>query len=253
MAPKIVLHYFPSNSPLHRWDARCKLLALPAVTLMLLHGNPLILTLYTAILFGLLILSGLPIMRFLRDLRTWWIFLGIIFLFQVLFTSGPRLPGFLWLPVSKEGLRLGILICWRLALILGYAVLFTAVTRSRDLQDGILWFLSPFPSLPRRRIGLMVSLTLRFFTTVLDQSEEIRLAHKARLGDQRRNPFRMAKFMALPVIRRAFCSVEEVTLALVARGYREDLPARCRILPFTHLIPLLFLFVMSLVIWLLLL
>jgi energy-coupling factor transporter transmembrane protein EcfT len=87
----------------------------------------------------------------------------------------------------------------------------------------------------------MVSLTLRFFSIILDQAEEVRLAHKARLGDQNRNPFRKAKFLALPLLRRSFCRAEDVTLAIAARGYRDDLPLQLPKLPLLHLVPLLFL------------
>jgi energy-coupling factor transporter transmembrane protein EcfT len=89
----------------------------------------------------------------------------------------------------------------------------------------------------------MVSLTLHFFTIILDQAEEVNLAHKARLGDRNRNPFRRAKFLALPLLRRSFSRAEDVTLALAARGFRDDLPLQLPKLPFSHLVPLLILLV----------
>jgi energy-coupling factor transporter transmembrane protein EcfT len=140
-----------------------------------------------------------------------------------------------------EGIYLGSFTCWRLGLILGYAVLFTSVTRPREIQDTLIWLLKPVPFIPERRIGLMVSLTLRFFSIILDQAEEVNLAHKARLGDRNRNPFRRAKFLALPLLRHSFSRAEEVTLALAARGYRDDLPLHLPKLPISHLILLFFL------------
>jgi energy-coupling factor transporter transmembrane protein EcfT len=85
----------------------------------------------------------------------------------------------------------------------------------------------------------MVSLTLRFFSLILDQAEEVRLAHKARLGDENKNPFRKAKFLALPLLRRSFSRAEDVTIALATRGFRDDLPLQLPKMPFPHLIPLL--------------
>jgi energy-coupling factor transporter transmembrane protein EcfT len=164
-----------------------------------------------------------------------------LFLFQAFFTPGSGLSTLPWLPISKEGLHLGILSCWRLGLILSYAVLFTAVTRPRELKDTVIWLLKPIPFVPEHRVGLMVSLTLRFFSIILDQAEEVRLAHKARLGDQNGNPFRKAKFLALPLLRRSFSRAEDVTLAIAARGYRDDLPLQLPKLPLLHLVPLLFL------------
>ena len=235
---RIALHYFPGTSSLHRWDARCKFFGLLMVTMTLLQMKIVWLIFDSTLLIGLLILSRLPLRQFFRELKTWLIFLFILFLFQAFFSQGSRLSAPPWLPLSKEGILLGGFTCWRLGLILGYAVLFTAITRPRDIQDTLIWLLKPIPFLPERRIGLMVSLTLRFFTTILDQFEEVRLAHKARLGDQIRNPFRRAKFLALPLLRRSFSRAEDVTLALAARGYRDDLPVQLPKLPFLHLLPL---------------
>jgi len=239
MAQRIALHYFPGNSLLHRWDARCKFFGLLMTTATLLQSKISWLVLDSGLLCGLLILSQLPLRQLARDFRTWAIFLLLLLLFQAFFNPGPRFPAFPWLPVSRDGLRLGIFTCWRIGLILGYAVLFTAVTRPRELRDTLIWFLRPVPFLPERRIGLMVSLTLRFFSLILDQAEEVRLAHRARLGDQHKNPFRKAKFLALPLLRRSLCQAEDVTLAIAARGFRDDLPLQLPKMSRSHLIPLL--------------
>ncbi len=193
------------------------------------------------LLLSLFFLSRLPLNRFLQELRFWAIFLVILFLVQSLWVPGNRLAPFPWLPISEEGLLLGGLTCWRLALILGYALLFTAVTRPRELRDSLIWLLKPIPLLPERRIGWMASLALRFFSRALDQVEEVSSANRARLGDQKKNPIRKAKFLALPILRRSILEAEEVAFALAARGYREDLPLQLPGLPLSHLLPLFFL------------
>jgi biotin transport system permease protein len=246
---RIALHYFPGNSLLHRWDARCKFFGLLMITATLIQSKITWLTFDSILLIGVLIISRLPLRQFFRDFWVWAIFLLILFLFQGLFTPGSRLPAFPWLPVSLEGIYLGSFTCWRLGLILGYAILFTALTRPREIQDTLIWLLKPIPFLPERRVGLMVSLTIRFFSIILDEAEEVRLAHKARLGDQNKNPFRRAKFLSLPLLRRSFSRAEDITLALAARGYRDDLPLQLSTLPFPHLIPLLLFLGSLVVIW----
>jgi biotin transport system permease protein len=219
------------------------------ITATLLQSRVTWLTFDSILLVGVLILSRLPFKQFFRDFWVWMIFLFALFLFQAFFTPGPRLSFFQWLPVSQDGVRLASFTCWRLALILGYAVLFTAITRPRQVQDTLIWLLKPFPFLHGRRIGLMVSLTIRFFSIILDQAEEVRLAHKARLGDLEKNPVRKAKFLALPLLRRSFIHAEDVTLALAARGFRDDLPLQLPKLPFSHLIPLFVLLGSFVAIW----
>jgi energy-coupling factor transporter transmembrane protein EcfT len=249
MAQRIILHYFPGNSPLHRWDARCKLPGLFIVTATLLQAKISWLTLNSGILLGLLILSRLPLIQFLRDFRTWVTFLFFLFLFQIFFTSGPPLPLIPWLPISEDGFYLGLFTFWRLGLLLSYAVLFTAITRPRELRDALIWFLKPIPFLPERRIALMVSLTLRFFSLILDQAEEVRLANKARLANRNKNPFRRAKFLGLPLLRRSFSQVEDMTFALAARGFRDDIPLRLPKLELSHIIPLLMFLVFLTALW----
>jgi biotin transport system permease protein len=238
---RIAFHYFPGNSFLHRWDARCKVLGLLIITLSFLQFRASLFILNSIMLIGFFILSRFPLKQFLREFRFWAIFLFILFFFQILFTQGIRLSLLPWLPISKEGLVLGGITVWRLGLILCYATLFTAVTRPKELQEAITWFIKPVPFLSERRIGLMVSLTIRFFSIILDEAEEVRLAHNARMGDREKNPFRRAKSLGLPLLRRSFSRAEEVTLALAARGYRDDLPLHYPKLPLSHCIPLLML------------
>ncbi len=235
---RIALHYHPVDSWLHRWDARCKTSGLMIITLSLIQFKTPLFLFNSVMLIGLFILSQFPLKQFLREFRLWAILLFILFLFQTLFSSGDRISFLPWLPISKEGLTLGGITVWRLGLILCYATLFTAITRPRELQDAITWFIKPFPFLSERRIGLMVSLTIRFFSITLDEAEEIRLAHKARLGDKNKNPIRMAKFLSIPLLRRSFSRAEDVTLALAVRGYRDDLPVQLNKIPIGQWIPL---------------
>ena len=119
------------------------------ITATLLKTNTSWLVYNSVLLIGLVALSALPLRQLLRDFRTWILFLLVLFLFQAFFSPGSPLPAFPWIPVTREGLLLGGLSTWRLGLVLGYAALFTAVTRPRELQNAIIWFLRPFPFFPR--------------------------------------------------------------------------------------------------------
>ena len=241
MAQRLALHYFPGHSLLHRWDGRCKFLALLMMTATLLQVRVEWLVLNSIVLVLLFRVSGLPLKRLWDDVRGWMIFIGLLFLYHGFFTPGRRIDILPWIPISREGIYIGGLTCWRLSVVLGYAVLFTAVTRPREVRDFFMWLLEPVPFVSGRRVGLMVSLTLRFFSLILDQAEEIRLACMARLGDQTRRPFRKLKTRVLPIVHRSFSRVEDMTFALAARGYQEDIQPEVVRLPRSHMIPLLFL------------
>ncbi len=239
MASGLVFHYFPGNSLLHRWDARCRFLGLVLATFGLLHMNEPALVLFSLLLVGIAASCRLPVKAMAQDLKAWAIFLLFIFLVQVLGSPDAERTFFSWLPVSESSVLAAGLTCWRLALMLCYGVLFTLVTKPRDLQNALIWFLKPFPFLPAQRIALMVTLTLRLLPLIMDQREEVALANRSRLGNQRRNILHKAKFLVLPLFRRSLLRADELALALAARGYREDRPVTLPRIPVSHLLALI--------------
>ncbi|MCE5335931.1 MAG: energy-coupling factor transporter transmembrane protein EcfT, partial [Desulfobacteraceae bacterium] len=234
MAAGLTFHYFPCNSVLHRWDARCKFFGLLVLALGILCMDTAALLIVSLLFAAALAASGIPVRSLAADMKSWALFLLIIFIFQAfsLNESGPAPPA--WWPSDYAQLFPALVTIWRLTLMLCFGMLFTMVTRPRELQDGIIWMLMPFPFLPARRIALMVSLMLRFLPLILDQADEVNLATRARLGNRRRNPVLRMKYFVLPLFRRSLKRADDLALALAARGYRDDLPFRCAPLPMKH-------------------
>lgn len=235
---RIAFHYIPKDTFIHRWDARCKFFGFLFITASLIQIKISLFLFHSILLFLLFFLSRSPVRSIARELKFWVMFLFMLFIFHSLFTPGVPIYFNPYLPIKKEGLLSGSLTCWRLGLILGYAVLFTSVTRPQELRDTIAWILKPFPSIPNRRIGLMVSMAWKFFYRFLDHKEEVSLAHQARLGNLNRNPIKKIKSLLLPLLRKALIEVEEVTFALAVRGYHDDLPISLPQVPISHWIPI---------------
>jgi biotin transport system permease protein len=238
MAYRLVFHYFPGDSVLHRWDARCKFICLAMVTFGLLHMNERALALFSVVLFGTVASCHLPMKAIAHDLKAWSLFLSFVFLVQAI--GYPDSEGVLlaWLPFSEAGLHAAAMTCWRLGLILCCGILFTLVTKPRDLQDALIWFLKPLPFLPAQRIALMVSLFLRLLPLIMDQLEEVSLATKSRLGNQRKGIFRKARSLVLPLFWRSLLRADEMALALAARGYNENRPVFLPRIPLAHFLAL---------------
>ncbi len=239
MAGRLTFHYFQGNSPLHRWDARCKLPALFCLTFGMLHARPEPLVLFTVLLGAAFASTRAPLKSILSDMRAWGVFLVIIFLIQAVSPGDQEGWPYPWMPCTPESLSAAALTCWRLGLLLLYSVLFTMVTRPREMQDALLWFMKPLPFLPARRIALMFSLLMRFLPLLLDEVESVRTAAKSRLGHLRRNPLTRIKYLVLPVFRRSILRADELALALAARGFNEDLPVSLPGVRFSHVFPLL--------------
>jgi len=234
MAAGLAFHYVPGDSFLHRWDPRCKVAALAFTALAILQAGPTKLAFLSLAPPLAVYLSRLPLKPMLRDLKMWGIFLGMIFAVKVLFHPGAPGTGLAW-PPSPRAFQSASWTCWRLVLVLGLAVVFTAVTRPREVRDVVHWILEPLPFLPARRIALMVSLTIRFLPLLLDEWEEVKLAARSRLGDRRKGFFKRAKFIALPLFRRAFLRADDMSFALAARGYRDDVAVKLPSIAHGHL------------------
>ncbi|MBC7357323.1 MAG: energy-coupling factor transporter transmembrane protein EcfT [Desulfacinum sp.] len=242
MARRLALHYVPRPSPVHRLDARTKLFAVLALTCALLRPAGPVFVAGTLGLSAVVMAARLPWNLLGRTVRGWLPFFGVIFVVQAFSPVVPTPESAASAPTTgsavQEGLALlatwfppeaavqALATVWRLLLMVLWAVVFTAVTRPRDLQEAVLWLLRPLPFLPARRIAVMAALSLRFFALLLDDLEEIRLAQRARLADRRRNPFRRLRTTVPALFRKALGRTESTALALAARGYREDLPAR---------------------------
>lgn len=225
MATRLSFHYFPADTCLHRWDARCKLLGIAILAVGILHMNVAALAAFSLAWAAATWISRVPPRALAQDLKVWGIFLGLIFLIQAFAGPGDRAAIFAGQALAVRTLEPALLACWRLGLILGYSVLFTFVTRPREVQDAVVWYLKPFPFLPARRLALMISLTIRFLPLILDRAEEVRAAGRARLGDLRKDPLQRARYFLLPVFRRSLIRADEMAVSLAARGYREDLPS----------------------------
>ncbi len=243
MARAMSFRYLPGESILHRWDARCKLVALCGVTTLLVHGSGGVLGLFTGILLVGVGVSSLPYRLLLRELRGWVILMTVVFAAQALDMREQAMRLVSWLPVSWASLDAALLSVWRLGLILAYSAVFSLVTRARDVQQALLWLLRPLPFLPARRIALMMGLVMRFLPSTLDAVEEVKLANRSRLGDQVRSPLKRIKHLAIPVLRRALGRADELAVALVARGYREDLQSVIPPIPLLHTAPVVLLLV----------
>jgi biotin transport system permease protein len=236
MAYRLVFHYFPGDSVLHRWDARCKFVCLALMTCGLLQMNERALVVLSVLFVTTVATCRLPLKSIARDLKAWSLFLFLIFLVQALGHTGSGGEGALpaWFPFSEAGLYAAALTCWRLGLILCCGVLFTLVTKPRELRDALIWFLKPLPFLPAQRIALMVTLTLRLLPLIMDQLEEVSVATRSRLGNHRRGMLRKARALLLPLFSRSLVRADEMALALAARGYNEDRPIFLARIPLTH-------------------
>ncbi|HEM3578021.1 TPA: energy-coupling factor transporter transmembrane protein EcfT [Streptococcus suis] len=226
---KLILgRYIPGNSILHRLDPRSKLLAMFAFLLMIFWANNLVTNaLLIAFVLGMVVLSRIRLSFFINGLKP---MIGIILFttfFQVFFTPGATLLWEFWIfKVSLESLQQAGIIFIRFVLIIFFSTLLTLTTTPLSLADGIESGLAPLKrfKVPVHEIGLMLSMSLRFVPTLMDDTTRIMNAQRARGVDfNEGNLIQKVKSVIpilIPLFASSFKRADALATAMEARGYQ---------------------------------
>ncbi|KOO40898.1 energy-coupling factor transporter transmembrane component T family protein [Priestia koreensis] len=224
----IIGRYVPGNSPLHRMDPRAKLLLVFFFVVIVFLANSTagygLLLLYTALLVAM---SKVPLSYFLKGLKPVVFIAVFTFLIQIFLNKeGEVLLKWGWLTIYEEGLRQGIYISLRFFLLVSVTTLLTLTTTPIQVTDGMESLLNPLKKVrfPVHELALMMSISLRFIPTLLDETQKIMKAQTARGVDISSGPFkdRMKAVVPLlvPLFISAFKRAEELSIAMEARGYK---------------------------------
>ncbi|HFI0513518.1 TPA: energy-coupling factor transporter transmembrane protein EcfT [Streptococcus suis] len=226
---KLILgRYIPGNSVIHRLDPRSKLLAMFAFLLLIFWANNLITNvLIIAFVFAMVLLSQIRLSFFINGLKP---MIGIILfttIFQVFFTPGASVLWEFWIfKVSIEGLQQALIIFIRFVLIIFFSTLLTLTTTPLSLADGIESGLAPLKRLkvPVHEIGLMLSMSLRFVPTLMDDTTRIMNAQRARGVDFNEGNLIQKVNSVIPILIPLFASsfkrADALATAMEARGYQ---------------------------------
>lgn len=229
MMEKLIFgRYIPGNSFIHQLDPRAKLLgAIWFIVIIFLANNWL--TYVALILFVLMAvkLSEISPRFFINGVKPLiWLILFTVIL-QVLFTSGQTI-WFRFGPVviSQEGVLNGVFIFFRFVLIIFMSTILTLTTMPLSLTDAIEYLLRPLNviKVPVHEIALMLSIALRFVPTLMDETEKIMNAQRARGIDfGEGNIYQQMKAIVpllIPLFVSSFNRAEELATAMEARGYQ---------------------------------
>ncbi|WNV76893.1 energy-coupling factor transporter transmembrane component T [Geodermatophilus sp. DSM 44513] len=202
--------YVPRASPVHRLPAGAKLAAL-AVLAVVLFARPTLPVAGAALLGTLaagLAVARLPVAVLARQARAvrWW----LLALFAVHALTTDLATG------AHTALRL-------LALVLAAAVV-TATTRVSAMTAVVEWLCAPLRLVGGRpeRVGLVVTMALRFIPVLIERADRIRAAQAARGGPPR--GLRALRTTVAPLLVQLLRMAHDVSEALDARG-ADDVPA----------------------------
>ncbi len=223
----ILGQYVYRRSYVHSLDPRTKLLGAMVVMVGLMFvRNPLGL-IFFALFWGIVVrASRLPARLAAQNVRTFAWLLALTFVAQVVFSEGRILwtVPVLGLRITQQGLEQGAVYSFRLALLVGFAALLTLTTSPIDLADALERLLRPLERVrvPVRDLVMMISLSLRFIPTLLEEAERIRtaqLSRGARFTGSLRARINGLVPLIVPLFISAFRRAEELALAMDARCY----------------------------------
>ena len=222
MAELTSFGYRAGDSLLHRIDARFKIISLILLSLVSLNVYFRGLGLLSVLLLGVIFYARLPLASGFKELRYFLILLLLIFVTRVLATDAAPLINLKYFTISMQGVTNGILVCWRLALIVILGFAFISTTPPSAIKAAAQWFLKPVPFIPEKKVAVMMGLILRFVPVILDQARETAEAQKARGVENRKNPvYRLIK-LSFPILRRTFERADNLVVAMEARCFIEN-------------------------------
>ncbi|GGE54617.1 energy-coupling factor transporter transmembrane protein EcfT [Pullulanibacillus camelliae] len=226
----IIGQYVPGQSVIHRMDPRSKLIAVFAFVIIVFIANSwLSYAVLAAVTCAAILLSQVQLRFIYRGLRPILFVIILTFLLNAFFTrSGHELFGYGWFQLTTGGLRQAALISIRLLMIVISTTLLTLTTTPIDITDGLESLLGPLKKIrfPVHEFALMMSISLRFIPTLMEETEKIMKAQAARGVEFSSGPLlqRIKAILPLliPLFISAFRRAEDLAMAMEARGYRGD-------------------------------
>jgi len=219
--------YFPGRSILHRLDPRTKIILLFFFIIGIFVFDTSLtyisLTLFTG---ALIYFSGIPFKMVLKSIKPlWWIIL-FTFLIHLCSTPGELIVKFWMFSLTIEGLKQGIFISLRLILLILLSSLLTFTTSPLALTDALENLMGPLKrfGVPAHELAMMMTIALRFVPTLIEETDKIMKAQKARGSDFSSGSIvhRLKSLIPIlvPLFISAFRRADELAMAMEARCYR---------------------------------
>ena len=219
--------FIPGNSILHRMDPRVKIVLLcTIIATIFCTFNFYALGLITAFIIVAILLSGVPFKMYLKSLKVIMIIVIITSLLNIFYSSGTPIFEFWIFKITLDGIFRAIYVTVRIIALILISSALTFTTSPTDLTDAIERLMSPLRvfHIKVHEIAMMMTIALRFIPTLLDETDKIMSAQKARGADMESgNVFQKVKALIpvlIPLFVSAFRRAYELAVAMECRCYQ---------------------------------
>ena len=234
--------YFPAKSPMHRTDPRMKIcLTVFAIVLIFVARN--FLSLAVSVLFiGVgMACSKIPLKLYLKSLKPILFIIVFTAVLNIFYGSGDPLVQLGWLKITLSGILNSVFVSIRIVTLILASSVLTFTTSPTQLTDAIERLLRPLAKLhvPVHEFAMMMTIALRFVPTLLEETDKIMSAQKARGADMESGGI-VQRIKALvpvliPLFVSAFRRAYDLATAMESRCYHGgEVRTKMKILKFGH-------------------
>ena len=220
--------YFPGNSPVHRLDPRTKIIFLIIYIIALFSAaNWASYAVVFCFLAIIIAISTIPLKSILHGMKPLVMILVFTGILNIFFTAGEQVIFKLWfITVYWEGVIRAVFMMLRILMLITGTFLLTYTTSPIALTDGLESLLGPLKKLhiPVHELSMMMCIALRFIPTLIEETDKIMSAQKARGAD-----FETGKLLdrvkalvpiLVPLFISAFRRADELATAMECRCYQ---------------------------------
>ncbi len=218
--------YFPGESPIHRLDPRAKLVAMACYIVALFLGRRLV-------TYGILLLALAAVVKvstvkpraLVRGLKPVVFILVFTAVLNIFYTPGEPLASFWIFTITREGIVHAFFMVIRIVMLITCTFLLTYTTSPLALTDGLESLMGPLKKIrvPVHELSMMMSIALRFIPTLIEETDKIMSAQRARGADfDSGNLAQRAKALIpllVPLFISAFRRADELATAMECRCY----------------------------------
>lgn len=250
--------YLPGESFIHKLDPRTKILISIFFIACLFIINKFIgYTFIIVFLLSVILIAKIPFRFIFNGLKPIFLLVAltaILNIFMVRGLEGTEVFSIGFLKAYPEGLSIAAFMAIRLILLIIGTSLLTLTTSPIELTDGIEKLLRPIGREMAHELAMMMTIALRFIPTLIDETDKIMKAQKARGADfESGGIIKKAKSLVpllVPLFISSFRRADELAMAMEARGYRGGSGrTRMKILRFSYRDVLAFIIFGVLVLW----
>lgn len=219
--------YFPGSSAVHRMDPRTKILVTIAYVVILFVASNWAGFVLSGLFLALIVaISGIPVKSVLRGVKPILPLILFTAILNMFFVGGTEIWRWGFLRLTVEGIGMAITMAVRIVLLIMGTSLLTYTTSPIALTDAIEQLLKPLNKIhfPVHEMAMMMTIALRFIPTLIEETDKIMAAQKARGADLESGNL-MQRMKALipiliPLFISAFRRAEELALAMECRCYQ---------------------------------